>query len=242
MSYIRPMAQRSVAVLTGDIVGSTSVESRAQLRKAMLEAFAALAKKGGGLVRPFEVYRGDSFQGVMDPVQALHAALLIRARLRQGFLPVRKSVSKGKWKGPARAASALASLPDARISIGIGTVSFRSAKVIESDGEAFRVSGRELDALARSGGRLAFSTPWEDVDKEFAATGKLLDALVGSWSAASAQAMFLHLSKGLNQVEISAKLGISQPAVHKRMAAAGLDAVSAALHRYADRIAQHLAQ
>lgn len=240
MCYIRPMATRLLAVITGDVAGSTAVRNRVLLNKALKEAFATVSKKGFGQVRPFEIYRGDSFQGVFEPAHALRAALAIRARLRQGEAPVPKAASKGAAKRPARGFVPLGSLPDARISIGIGTVSFRSAKVIESDGEAFRASGRELDALARAGGRLAITTPWEEVDKEFAAMAKLLDALVSNWSSASAQAMFLNLSQSRTQTQVSIKLGISQPAVHKRLANAGLDAVNAALQRYEDIMAQHV--
>lgn len=233
------MAKKLVAVITGDIAGSTAVRNRALLNKALKEAFAALAKKDFGLVRPFEIYRGDSFQGIVDPTQALRAALAVRARLRQWDAPGPKAAPK-RASGQVSRNIPLASLPDARVAIGIGTVAFRSAKVIESDGEAFRTSGRELDALTRVGGRLAIATPWNEVDKEFAAMAKLLDALVSNWSSASAQAMFLHIAQGSTQTEIAKKLGVSQPAVHKRLANAGLDAVHAALHRYAELMAQHI--
>lgn len=157
-------------------------------------------------MRPFEICRGDSFQGVVDVNDALKAALAIRARIRQweGGRPVGRTVARRTIR--ARLPILMNDLPDARIAIGVGTVSYRSGKVVESDGEAYRNSGRALDELGRNWGRLALSTPWEDVDAEFGTSMRLLDALVGKWSSASAQAMLLYITKGATQSELSGLL------------------------------------
>jgi|GEM_PF-127084 len=230
------MKKRSkvVAVITGDVVGSSAVKDRAFLNMAINEAFDGIkAQKEYRMVRSFEIYRGDSFQGVLDPVHALRAALSIRARLRQWKGPVSLSAaSRGKKAGKRPVPIPLGLLPDARIAIGIGTVSYRSSKVMESDGEAFKLSGHALDGLGKSTGRLALLTPWEEVNAETGASMQLLDALVNKWSSASAQAMFHYLAKGSTQSELSEILGISQPAVHKRLVAADQMAIHAALERY----------
>lgn len=234
------MARNSkiVAVVTGDVVRSTAVKDRAKLTKVLKSALAAMDTGVFKVVRPFEIYRGDSFQGVVEVTDALKVALTIRARLRQWEGPVPFSTA-GKDASTLRARMpiVLGMLPDARIAIGIGTASYRSGKVVESDGEAFRNSGLALDALGRSGGRLVLSTPWDAMNAEFGTSMQLLDALVGKWSSASAQAMFLYLTKGATQSHISQSLGISQPAVHKRLSGADHTVVQAMLDRYQEVVA-----
>jgi hypothetical protein len=236
-----PKKQKQLAVITGDLVRSTVVKDRARLAKVLKQAIDAISKNGFGVVRPFEIYRGDSFQGVVEVKDALKAALTIRARLRQWDGPVHFAPAgkTGRTAG-ARMPILLSMIPDARMAIGIGTVSYRSSKVIESDGEAYRNSGRALDELGRTWGRLALSTPWDDMNAEFGTSLRLLDALVGKWSSASAQAMFLYLTKGATQSELSGLLGISQPAVHKRLSGADQSAVQAMIDRYEEVVVADL--
>ena len=233
--------QKVLAVITGDVVRSTVVKDRARLAKVMKQAMEAIGKSGFGVVRPFEIYRGDSFQGVVEVKDALKVALTIRARLRQWEGPVQFSAAgKTVRTTGVRMPIMLSLLPDARVAIGLGTVSYRSSKVVESDGEAYRNSGRALDELGRTWGRLALSTPWDDMNAEFGTSIRLLDALVGKWSSASAQAMFLYLTKGSTQSELSGLLGISQPAVHKRLSGADQSAVQAMIDRYEEVVVANL--
>ena len=231
-----------VAVITGDVVGSSAVKDRAFLNKTLRQAFNAIkAEKEYGVVRPFEIYRGDSFQGVLHPAHALRAALSIRARLRQWKGPgIISFAAKTAKSGKQQLTLPLGFLPDARIAIGIGTVSYRSSKVIESDGQAFKLSGHALDGIGGSINRLALLTPWDEVNAEFNVSLKLLDAVLNKWSSASAQAMFLLLAKDVTQSELSDMLDISQPAVHKRLAAADQMAVQATLLRYEQLIKTNL--
>ncbi len=205
---------------------------RAKLTRVLKKTLATMDTDVFEVIRPFEIYRGDSFQGVVAPGEALAVALSLRARLRQweSVKPIGRTVAKRVTKAPT--SILMNDLPDARIAIGIGTVSYRSGKVVESDGEAFRNSGLALDQLGVTGGRLVLSTPWDEVNAEFGTSMQLLDALVGKWSSASAQAMFLYLTKGATQSEISRSLGISQPAVHKRLSGADHTVVQAMLDRY----------
>ncbi len=232
--------QKQVAVITGDVVRSTVIKDRARLAKVMKEAMEAADKSGFGVIRPFEIYRGDSFQGVVEVKDAMRVALTIRARLRQWEGPVQFSVAGRTDRTGGHRPLMLSLLPDARVAIGVGTVSYRSSKVVESDGEAYRNSGRALDELGRTWGRLALSTPWDDMNAEFHASMRLLDALVSKWSSASAQAMFLFLTKGSTQSELSRSLGISQPAVHKRLSGADQSAVQAMIDRYEEIVVAKL--
>ena len=74
-----------------------------------------------------EIFRGDSWQLLLSPSNyALHAAFYIRAALKSG----------------GRA--------DTRIGVGIGDVQTLGSVLGQSDGPAFRLSGKALDGLKKS--------------------------------------------------------------------------------------------
>jgi DNA-binding Lrp family transcriptional regulator len=58
-----------------------------------------------------------------------------------------------------------------------------------------------------------------------------MDILIHSWSDEQAEAMFLNLT-GKNQMEISRMLGISQPAVNRRLKAAHADTINKFIKRF----------
>lgn len=211
-----------VAVVTGDIKASRKIEDREGLPQILKEAFDTLGQKVLHESGKFEIYRGDSFQGLIEePAKSLLVAILIRARLRQ-------------WEDSdsIHKTSSLDLLPDARIGIGIGQVKYQAEKIVESDGEAFNYSGALLDEMKHSDAALAIRTPWTDVNEELAVSTKLLDSLVSKWSSPMAEAVYLHFSEGYTQKELSNHLGISQPAVHKRLSSANIDAVQTVLDRF----------
>lgn len=92
------------AVITGDIINSRKVASALWMEdlKGILNAY-------GNEPKDWEIYRGDSFQLVVDPRDALEIALLIKATIKQ-----HKSL-------------------DVRMAIGIGNVDYSADKVTESN-------------------------------------------------------------------------------------------------------------
>ncbi len=209
------------AVLTGDIVGSKKItgSQRDDLLRALKLSFQTVEDIFPDVIHaPFEIHRGDSFQGVLTrPDHALCAAIVIRAGLRHHFgaKPGRRSV-------------------DARIAIGIGTIDFLpDGRVSEGDGDAFRRSGPLLDEMKKDR-RLLFRTPWPDIDKELAVEYALLDTLMSRWSGEQAEAILTRM-EGLTQEESARKIGISQPAVRQRLKTAGWWALEELLDRY-DRL------
>lgn len=209
-----------VGVITGDIISSAKVVEREVLLSILKEALSGIDNILG-TSDSFEIFRGDSFQAIIqEPDKALLAAVLVRTRLRQ-------------WKknGTGKAIS-ITRLPDARIGIGIGGLTFRSDKIIESDGEAFQYSGRLLDEMKSSGKQLSVKTPWEEVNEELKVTAALMDAIIGRWSSQNAEAVYLLLSQRTTQKELAEKIGISQPAVSKRLVHSNIEAVQGALKRF----------
>jgi hypothetical protein len=96
-----------------------------------------------------------------------------------------------------------------KICEGIGPVEFAQDHLRESDGTAFR-SATEGNRKMRRNQRLRIITS----DKSL-----------------NAEAMFLNLT-GKNQMEISQMLGISQPAVNRRLKAAHFDTIHRFIHRF----------
>jgi hypothetical protein len=120
--------QNALAVLTGDIIGSTglSVEQMSRTRSHVEKAAREFRPKPPRAVCGVpDFFRGDSWQLLLkEPRWALRVALTIQAALL-AEVDVRT-----------------------RISIGVGGADFIDARRISlSTGEAFTLSGRALDAI-----------------------------------------------------------------------------------------------
>ena len=156
-------------VITGDLVNSTNIA--AEWRQAVVGALYKCAADFSPLTPiNIEMYRGDSFQVVVgNPEYALTVAVAFRAKLRAST-PEKKEM----W--------------DARVSVGIGDVSFESDNIVTSDGEAFRLSGRTLDTMGKK--RLTISTPWCDFNKSIELVTRFADDLITSWTAKQARVVY----------------------------------------------------
>ena len=209
------------AVLTGDIVGSSSLPGSGrqhflQSLKSILDEIVAHDSMTDAFYGRFEIFRGDSFQGIfIRPAEALRAAIIIRAAIRS-----------------MRVLDATHARLDARIAVGLGKVDYlpEETSISEGDGEAYRLSGRTLDMMKRDE-RLAIITPWPEVNMELHTECALLDALIGKWTIEQAEAISRHL-KRYKQREIADNLGISQPAAALRLKSAGSRAVERFCERY----------
>jgi len=113
---------------------------------------------------------------------------------------------------------------------GIGPVEFAQDHLRESDGTAIRTATSGLGDMKRNQ-RLSIITPEKSLNAEFDLTCRFMDILIHNWSDEQAEAMFLNLT-GKNQMEISQMLGISQPAVNRRLKAAHFDTAHKFINRY----------
>jgi len=175
-------------VITGDLVNSTKIA--AEWRQAVVDALHKCAADFSPLTPiNIEMYRGDSFQVVVDnPEYALTVAVALRAKLRAST-PEKKEI----W--------------DARVSIGIGEVSFESDNIVTSDGEAFRLSGRAFDTMGKR--RLTISTPWCDFNTYIELVTRFADEVVSSWTAKQAKVVCHTLKSPKTQKDMAAELGLS---------------------------------
>ena len=100
------------AVITGDIINSRKVAS-----SLWIQDLKAILNRYGNEPKDWEIYRGDSFQLVVDAVVALEIAFVIKATIKQ-----HKAL-------------------DVRMAIGVGSIDYIADKITESNGTAFVNSG-----------------------------------------------------------------------------------------------------
>jgi len=126
---------------------------------------------------------------------------------------------------------------DARVAIGIGAVQHTVARV-ESDGEAYRLSGRALDEMARPKETRRLRVEGPRVHPQVQITVQLRDAIVSAWSVPVAESAFLALTEtDRTPADMAERQGVSQPAISQRLSAARFDSVHELLDLYARALA-----
>lgn len=181
-----------IAVLTGDIVNSRSLDSAVWLPK-----FKEQLHVFGSTPADWEVFRGDSFQLAIASEQALYAAFMLKATIKQ-FKDL-----------------------DIRIAIGLGEQSYKATHVTESNGSAFVNSGECFDDMKPL---IAVKSTNQEVD---AMMNLLLDVgllTFNTWKPMSALYMKTALEHpDLSQTALAKLLGKSQGSVSEGLSRAGFD-------------------
>jgi hypothetical protein len=207
-------AQKTYAVITGDIVDSS------KLSKAKRQALPLALKRASRETRKnfpnevpldLDVFRGDGWQLlVTDVVACLRVALFFRACLRS-------EAERGRGL-------------DTRMAIAIGKLDFIPGEhVSEGDGEAYRHSGRTLETLQRK--EFLSLTPATEIRwPEVTVVVRLVDAIAQGWTGKQSRAVMGAL-RGWTQEKIARSWPgrITQPAVVKHLDAAQWPAVEAAV-------------
>jgi hypothetical protein len=185
------MSDKIYAVLTGDLVRSSKLSSdqSAQAMQWLRDAVGSFASMHPDSIHgEMDTFRHDSWQLLMtNPAYSVRAAVYLRASL--------KLHSEGKVKY------------DTRISIGVGEVEMiAEARISDSRGTAFTLSGKNLDAMERAyiscevqGGEQAAAALLGG------AVVPLLDCVVTDWTAREAYAIKGTL-EGLTQEKVAAGL------------------------------------
>ena len=187
------------AVITADIVNSTKIEETS--RYLLIEEVYKIIQEMQ-ILSPIkcEMYRGDSFQVVVDDVKrCLEVAILIRLGLKKSNL-----LEHGKL--------------DARMAIGVGDVSYEHEQVILSDGEAFRLSGRTFDKLNKK--RLLIATNINDVDESLNVMLAFIDELLKGLSYTQSIYLYDSLLYNKSQMELANVYHTSQPNIAKHLKSA----------------------
>ncbi len=193
------------AVLTGDIVNSSSLDPKALmgiLQRLNESAECFSGEYPGSVLGKFDTYGGDGWQLLMSNAElSMRAALFLRAVVRSHKIP----------------------RIDTRIAIAWGTVdefTITSDRISQSTGEAFTESGRALKNMAKKH-RMIFLHGEHLVQSGFSRGATLLlDELVRQWTSHQAAAISLALL-GKKQEEIADIIDRTQPTVNKLLQRAG---------------------
>lgn len=199
-------------VITGDIIESSAIQIK--YRDFLLESVSKIANELS-VIEPLKIefFRGDSFQMVIDnPENAMKIAVLLRAGL--------KSHTPKECKKPW----------DARLSLGVGTVSYHATNIVVSDGEAFQYSGRELDEMGKR--RLIVKTRWSDANEELQVSTAFADEVISSWSVSQSQATYQALLYDTSQKDIARKFKKSAQNISKLLSAAKVNLIQMYIDRY----------
>lgn len=188
-----------VAVLTGDLIGSTghSPEWTTQALDRIKTCAQEIRAWDDADDPRFTRYRGDGWQIVLsEPYRALRAALYIQASL--------KSVQSG-----ARS----------RIAIGMGEIDdLPVGDLSNASGPAFIASGQALDDMARDRELVIAARESAYLHEGIAV---LLDREVQDWSREQAEAMMHFLPPSTPTLkDLADALGISPQAIHSRLKSA----------------------
>lgn len=204
----------ALAVLTGDLVGSTRGAAEAvNASFALLQEIFTTAAAQGWVATPPRLtrFRGDGWQAVVTPgTRALRLALVIRARLRPE--------AGALW---------------CRVALGFGDMAHAgTTDLSDADGTAFHRAGRALDKMAR---RRRLAVAEDGAPAGLVPALAVCDALAARWTAAQAEAVALALDPaGPTQEAIGAQLGLTQQAVQDRLDLAGFWAVEELLQAVGD--------
>lgn len=208
--------QMIVAVLTGDIVASSSMseDTLRRIREIVFGSVEAINGWEEDVVsgKP-EFFRGDSWQLLLrKPQYLLRASLLIRARLLA--------------TGAA----------DTRIAAGVGTVSnIEESKISLSSGEAFSLSGHALDKMKDERMVLAMAPAFRDISDFAVAVVRVCDAMVSDWTARQAEITGIALEAGMeSHAAIVSRLRqpVSVQSIGKTLRSVHFDAVTGALSAF----------
>lgn len=196
-----------IGVITGDLVNSRGVtpERWMPILKEVLNSF-------GPEYTVWEIYRGDSFQFIVSPQNALASAIQLKATMNQ-----------------------LKQL-DVRMAIGIGYAEYQAPQISHSNGSAFIHSGECFDELKKE--TLAIKTPWSQFDRTLNLMLSLAGLTMDSWTPASARIMAEMMRyPDLNQAEIAEQLERkSQGTISEGLKRGGYEEIQKLLLYYKEEI------
>lgn len=200
------MSKNYKAVITGDIVNSREVNSNRWMTP-LKKVFNSI----GNEPISWEIFRGDSFQLIVEPNDALRVALIIKSTIKQ-FKEL-----------------------DVRMAIGVGEVDYQADKITESNGTAFVNSGECFDSMKKE--TLKFKSPWIKFDLTMNVMLALGRLTMDNWTPASSEIIQLALQNpDLKQMEMAQKLDKPQSNISVGLKRGGFDEIEQLLNYYRTEI------
>jgi DNA-binding CsgD family transcriptional regulator len=184
------------AVLTGDIVNFTKLQDEERLK--LISATESLLKSWVSQPNEAEVFRGDSFQLIIGD---------ITTAIKKGIQLICWFKKHSDEKNKIYLSS--------RISVGIGAISYKGKSVLDSDGEAFHLSGRNFDKMTDNE-ILSIKTANDDINEQIAIILTFANIVIGQLTAAQAEVIYMAIDN-YTQTRMAEVLGIKQGAVNSRL-------------------------
>lgn len=185
---------KTIGIITADIIESTDIDFKQ--KESVFNSFNEGLEQIKKVYHiKYEWYRGDSLQVKVEDVNnSLRIALMIKFWI--------KSFEKDNKKSF-----------DARLSLGIGSEEYNKSELSLSDGEAFRISGRNLDSIKNSKQSLIIDS--NDTNKNFLLIESLLlNTIIDNVTVIQAKVLFYKLNKYIEE-EIASKLGLAQSTINQ---------------------------
>lgn len=209
---------KQYAVITADLVNSTRFSS--EITNDWLQKLSTLLQTDPSLkwtLAP-EIYRGDSFQAVLEqPEMVMRAVIICRAYI------------KAQGDGAIET--------DIRIAIGIGSIENITNRPGTSDGQAFRLSGQLADVIKNQNARIGIKLSQASICLDLMMD--LLETLIENWTANQSETVFnLMHNKSINQ--IAEELKISQSAASQRAKSAKWWAIEKLLQDFPEVLKNNL--
>jgi hypothetical protein len=206
------------AVLTGDIINFTALP--AAKRQALIEDTEQLLRSWIKRKADAQIFRGDSYQVIFEKIPEA----------------VNRSIQLVCWFKKHSDETNNQHL-NTRISIGIGEVAYQGKNVLNSDGEAFHLSGRKFDKM-KAGEFISLTTNDPQKNATIEIILNFVNTYINEWTIAQAEVIFLIL-EGKTQQEIAAALSLSQPSVNSRLKLAGWKELEPAIEHIANLAGQN---
>lgn len=215
------------AVISGDIVGSTSLDEadRLILGKKLESLLEILRSKFNLYIR---LIKGDYIECVVNnPSEGLRVALAIKCYIKSIVLDTNISQTNRRTTNFAT--------HGIRLAIGYGELTRYTPENGIIDGEAIYLSGRAIhDASTYNKERIVikntlfFVSNNEVLDNQFTPITALLDVLLSKTTARQSEIIFLKLMFH-SESEIASLLNVSQSVINQHSTAAGWNAIEKAV-------------
>ena len=205
------MSSNKIGIITADVIESTEINF--EYRNALFSKFNEgldILKKEYSI--EYEWYRGDAFQvKSLSCVTSLKIILLIKFWIKSFEKEAKKSY-------------------DVRISLGIGKDELNQNQLSTSDGEAYRISGRNLDSLKSNKQTIIFDS--NDYNSNaLKIESVLMNAIIDNITPIQSKVLFYKL-RGFKEDEIAKQLDLAQSTINQHSSSGNWNTIAKYLHYF----------
>ncbi|WP_066225500.1 transcriptional regulator [Formosa haliotis] len=194
------------SIITGDIINSRAHDTKDWLTQLKTELSTY-----GSTPKHWEIYRGDSFQLEVPPEEALKAAILIKASLKQ-FKTI-----------------------DVRIAIGLGEKTYDADHITQANGSAFINSGECFEQLKKI--NMAIKSNRPEFDSAINIMLELALLTMNTWTPTSATLLKLAFTHPqANQMELAELTQSTQGNISQGLKRAGYDEIIKMIAYYSKNV------